>query len=365
MTLKGAERTFLRSLTVRGDMTGDEVLDRMCLALGRYPTPDALLRVGGTYHGRQAYHFAHPDLSDELITGPLPDHLHEMEFLLHRTDGWIFHVKIIEERYPAWSRGEEKAPIILRDTIPLLPGPKLRLAEYNAMTLARDDRPLPPDLERMIVVDALEGLMIPEVADVETAMELYTVLRAEGRQAELAAHHRFLSGVPDREVLFELLRLATADKPPRVTKAGYLPVAVVRALVAEFPALYPAQPCEPGSFSYGHYIHTARDVTTLTSVLEVGEAAGLLEITPGESLRATEFGRQLLGGGRDTYPELQSRLLAAWVGRPAPPAPTDSGGRRLTFREYLEGQQPRRREVDEPTYGRHLGLVAEPEIAPF
>ncbi|MDO5669593.1 MAG: hypothetical protein Q4G50_06280 [Corynebacterium sp.] len=350
MTLKGAERPFVRSLTFRHDITGDELLDRLCLALGRYPTPDALFRVGETYHARRAYHFDHPDLSDEWITGPLPEDVHELEFLLHRTDGWIFRLDIVEDHSPFWDN--EQPPILLNDTTPLLPGPKLRLAEFNALTLAHDERPLPPDLERMIIVDALEGLLVPEVADVEAAMALYTVLREEGRQAEMAGHHRFLSGLPDRDILFELLRRATSAKPPRVTKSGYLPVGVVRDLVDKYPALYPLPQRRSRYYGYGPSVGTAREVTTLTSVLDVGAKAGLLIVEPGESLRATDIGHQLLTGDGDTYTELQSRLLRAWIDRPVAQAPTDPGGRRLTFQEYLNRQRPTDREIDEDTYHR-------------
>ncbi len=365
MTLTGAERPFVRSLTFRDDMTGDELLDRLCLALGRYPTPDALFRAGDTYHARHAYHFDHPDLHDEIITGPLPEELYGIDFLLHRTDGWIFRLDIVDEHSPHWARDGEQPPVILRDTTPLLPGPKLRLPEFNALTLAHDDRPLPPDLERMIVVDALEGLLTPEVADVEAAMELYTVLRAEGRQAELAAHHRFLSGLPDREILFDLLRRATSDKPPRVTKSGYLPVGVVRDLVDTYPALYPVPQRRNSHYAYGPIIGTAREATTLTSVLEVGAQAGLLIVEPGESLRATDLGRTLLTGDGDTYPDLQARLLRAWIGRPVAQVPTDPGGRRLTFREYLDRQRPTDREIDADTYGRVQAQHRRPRPAPL
>lgn len=364
MTLQGAQHPFIRTLTVHEDMTGDELLDRMCLTLGRYPTPDALLKVGETYHARQAYHFEHPDLSDEFITGPLPVELHEMEMILHRADGWIFHVDIDGDERGYWELTGEEPPFILRDTEPLLPGPKLRLAEYNALTLAHDNRPLPPDLERMIVVDALEGLMTPEVADVEAAMELYTALREVGRQAELPAHHRFLTGLPDREILFELIRRATSDRPPRVTKAGYLPVGLVRDLVDSFPALYPLPQRRPSYYGYRHGISTAREVTTLTSVLEVGVEAGLLVVEPGESLRATDIGRRLLTGDGDTYPDLQARLLRAWIGRTATPVPTDTDGRRLTFREYLDRQQPKHRETDEDDYYRAQSYHRRAEPSP-
>ncbi|MDO5511962.1 hypothetical protein [Corynebacterium sp.] len=359
LTLTGAARPFHRTLTFRSDLTGDEVLDRLCLTLGRFPTPDALLRVGDTYWAREAYHFDHPDLSDTFITRPLPADLREMEFLLHRTDGWIFHVEFSDDADLPWLSQDDLPPVVVRDTTPLLPGPKLRLAEYNAVTLAHDNLPLPPDLERMIVVDALEGLMTPEVTDIETAMALYTTLREQGRQAELPRHLRFLTQVPDREILFDLLDMAVSDRPPRVTKAGYLPVAVVRALAEKFPALYPPQ--STYRYSYAHRIGTAREATTLTSVLAVGEAAGLLVVEPGENLQATDFGRQLLDGGADTYPELQSRLLRAWITQPAPQIPAEPGGRRLTFQEYLERQPTVNRAIDEDAYGRVLARPRPPQ----
>ena len=185
------------------------------------------------------------------------------------------------------------------------------------------------------------------------------------KQAELAAHHRFLSGLPDREILFDLLRRATSDKPPRVTKSGYLPVGVVRDLVDTYPALYPVPQRRNSHYAYGPIIGTAREATTLTSVLEVGAQAGLLIVEPGESLRATDLGWTLLTGDGDTYPDLQARLLRAWIGRPVAQVPTDPGGRRLTFREYLDRQRPTDREIDADTYGRVQAQHRRPRPAPL
>lgn len=356
LSLMGAERTFLRTLTFRADMSGDELLDRLCIALGRFPTAGTLLRVGDTYHGRAAHHFKNEQLRDDYISGPLPYELQEAEFILDRADGWIFRVEFIEDQSPPhFLHPETHPPVYLRDNVPLLPDPRMRLPEYNAMTMAQAGLHLPPDLERMIIVDALPGLMIPEVGDIETAMELYTVLREQGRQTELATYLRFLAGVPEMEIIFELLRLATSESPPRITKAGFLTVHTVRNLVEKFPAL-----CPPPDWQYDHHrshyparVREARDATTLTNIIDAAQRAGLLEIRPGESLRATDYGRRVLEGPRGTYPELASRILRAWTLTPASAVPDQPTARRtLTFREYVDSQTPRERPVDEDVYAR-------------
>lgn len=340
MTLKGAEHRLVRTLTVRDTMTVEELMDRMCIALGRYPNPDAILRIDGRYLGREAHHFEHPRLSEELLHGPVPDHLQDAEFILNRLDGWVFRIDILSDEYR-----DKDVPAILKDTVPLLPGPQLRLAEYNAVQMARHGEPLPPDLERAIIIEALIGLMTPELPDPESAMELYTVLRAEGRQDELRSYHHFISGVPDVEILFELLRLATSGKPPRVTNHGFLPVAVVRTLAGKFPALVP-----PVSHAYGYRggINSARDATALTAVLQVGVDADVLTAEPGSSLSATDFGRDVLAGADGSLPQLRARILRAWIARPLPSIPEIRRHRpRLTFQEYLESQDTEPRDIDD------------------
>ncbi len=344
MTLKGTQHRLVRTLTVRDDMTAEELLDRMCIALGRYPSPDAILRIGGSYHGREAHHFEHPQLTEGLLHLPVPEHLQDAEFILSRLDGWVFRIDILSDEYR-----DGDTPAVLKDTTPLLPGPKLRLMEYDAVRMAQNGEPLPPDLERAVIIDALIGLMTPDIPDPESAMELYTVLREMGRQSELRSYHHFISGVPDVEILFELLRLATSERPPRVTNHGYLPVAVVRTLAEKFPVLVP-----PATYSYGFRdrsgINSARDATTLTSVLQVGVDADVLTAESGSSLAATDFGRDVLAGAHGSLPQLRARILRAWITQTLPSLPELRRQRpRLTFREYLESQEPQPREFHETT----------------
>lgn len=348
LQLRGADHAFLRTLTFRDDMTGEELLDRLCIALGRFPVPDALWEVDGSYHGRLAAHFEHRDLSDDLFTAPLPGHVREARFILNRLDGWVFDVRFHDD-VPGIGSG----PVFLRDTTPLLPGPKLRLNEYTAVEASRRGGHLPPDLERTIIVDALHGLMTPEISDPDAAMELYTVLREEGRQNELRPYHHLMATVPDLEILHELLLLATSDKPPRVTRSGFLPMPVVRRLVGQFPALVPAD-------DHGRRVHlsSAQQATTLNSVVELGRDIGILRVDPGTSLAVTERGRSVLSGAPGSLNELRAEMLRAWITQPVPTVPERlHAHRRLSFREYLETQEPRERHVDEEDYYLHHRAV--------
>ncbi|MCS5479557.1 hypothetical protein NYP18_07790 [Corynebacterium sp. YIM 101645] len=335
LTLRGARRPFRRNLAFAADMPVEELLDRTCIALGRYPTPDAVFRMSGTFIGRGAYHFSHPNLRAELMQEPLAVEPGRMQLILDRLGGWIFDITVDEN--PAWSL--EPIRMELTDTVPLLPGPQIRLPEFNAVMMVNAGDPLPPDLERAIIVDALLEHMAAEVPDPASAMELYTVLSEAGRPFALPEIEPLVRTTPDVAVLFELLRLATGESPPRLTKPGFLPVKYTRQLVEQFPVLRPVQ---RSSYHGGHfrYSYSSRDAELLTSIIELGRRVGVLAAGPGEQLTATDFGREVLTGEEGVLARLKAEILRARIGAvPYPPVATpESPG--LTFAQFLEKQDP-------------------------
>jgi hypothetical protein len=347
ITLRDAHRPFERNLAFTADMPVEELIDRMCIALGRYPTPDAVLQVGDSYIGRGAYHFNHPDLRAELMQERLPAEPGAMTLILDRLGGWILDITLGDS--PAWPQEEPRMQ--LTDTVPLLPGPQIRLPEFNAVAMVDSGRALPPDLERAVIVDALLEHMDPEIPDPATAMDLYTVLLGAGRPFALPEIEPLVRTTPDVEVLFELLRLATGESPPRMTKPGFLPVKYTRHLVEKFPALHPV-PRSP-HHGYFRYSYSSRDAFLLTNIIALGRRVGVLETAPGQALAATDFGREVLAGQEGVLTRLKAGILRARIGEVPYPTLTPPENPRLTFTQFLEQQEPplRRRSRPEDEYG--------------
>lgn len=347
ITLRDAHRPFERNLAFAADMPVEELIDRMCIALGRCPTPDAVLRVGDSYIGRGAYHFSHPDLRTELMQERLPVKPGAMTLILDRLGGWILDITLGDSTVWPW----EKPRMQLTDTVPLLPGPQIRLPEFNAVAMVDSGRALPPDLERAVIVDALLDHMDPEIPDPATAMELYTVLLEAGRPFALPEIEPLVRTTPDVEVLFELLRLATGESPPRMTKPGFLPVKYTRRLVERFPVLHPV--ARSPHHGYFRYSYSSRDAFLLTNIIELGRRVGVLETAPGQALSATDFGREVLAGQEGVLARLKAGILRARIGEVPYPTLTPPENPRLTFAQFLERQEPplRRRSRPEEEYG--------------
>ncbi|QGU04678.1 hypothetical protein [Corynebacterium comes] len=350
ITLRGAYRPFERHLAFATDMRVDELIDRTCIALGRCPTPDAVLKVGDIYIGRGAYHFSHPDLRTELMQECLPEEVTSMELILGRLDGWVFDVTLGDS--PAWSLDE--ARIQLTDTVPLLPGPQIRLPEFNAVAMVDAGHPLPPDLERAIIVDSLLEHMAPEIPDPTTAMELYTLLLEAGQPFALPQIEPLMRITPDIEVLFELLRLAAGENAPRMTKSGFLPVKCTRQLVEKFPVLHPDPEHPKPQGGYFRYSYSSKDVTVLTSILELGRRVGVITAEPGESLTVTDFGREVLRGEEGVLVRLKAEILRTRISAVPYPTLTAPESPGLTFDQFLSQQEPpvryRRQYGDEYEY---------------
>lgn len=334
LTLRGAHRVFERNLAFAADMRIDELIDRTCIALGRYPTPGAVLRVDGTYIGRGTHHFSHPELRAELMQEPLPVEPGRMQLILDRLGGWVFDITLDDRS--AWY--PEPIRMQLTDTVPLLPGPQIRLPEFNAVAMVDTGHPLPPDLERTIIVDALLEHMVAEVPEPAAAMELYTVLLEAGRPFALPEIEPLVRTTPDVEVLFELLRLATGGNPPRLTKPGFLPVKYTRQLVEKFPALHPV-PRNP-HHGYFRYSYSSKDAELLTSIIELGRRVGVITAGPGEQLTATDFGREVLAGEEGVLARLKAEILRARISDVPYPTRTPLESPRLTFAQFLESQDP-------------------------
>lgn len=357
LTLRGAHRLFERHLAFAPDMRVDELIDRTCIALGRCPTPDAVLKIGDIYIGRETYHFNHPDLRAELMREQLPEECTSMELILGRLDGWVFDVTLGDSS--AWAFEEER--IQLTDTVPLLPAPRIRLPEFNAVAMVDAGHALPPDLERAIIVDALLEHMAPEIPDPTTAMELYNVLLEAGQPFALPQIEPLTRTTPDLEVLFELLRLAAGEGPPRMTKSGFLPVKCTRQLVEKFPALHPDPEKQKPQGGYFRYTYSSKDVAVLTSILELGRQVGVISIEPGEALAATDFGREVLRGEEGVLARLKAEILRTRIGTVPYPTVAAPEGSRLTFEQFLNKQEPpvryRRQYEDEYGYVRSLPEV--------
>lgn len=350
LTLRGAHRPFVRRLAFAPDMRVDELIDRTCIALGRCPTPDAVLKMGDVYIGRGAYHFDHPDLRADLMQERVPEEVTSMELILGRLDGWVFDVTLGEGS--AWVFQEER--IQLTDTVPLLPGPRIRLPEFNAVAMVDAGHPLPPDLERAVIVDALLDHMAPEIPDPTTAMELYSVLLEAGQPFALPQIEPLTRTTPDLEVLFELIRLAAGEGAPRMTKAGFLPVKCARQLVEKFPALHPDPGKQKPQGGYFRYSYSSKDVTVLTSILELGCRVGVISVEPGEALAVTDFGREVLRAEEGVLARLKSEILRTRIGAVPYPTVTAPESPRLTFEQFLKKQEPpvrhRRQYEDEDEY---------------
>lgn len=353
LTLRDAHRPFIRNLAFAADMPAGELIDRTCIALGRYPTPDAVLRVDGTYIGRGAYHFSHPDLQPELMQEPLPEQPQQVQLILDRLGGWIFDITL--HANPSWPL--EPARMELTDTVPLLPGPQVRLPEFNAVAMLDNGAPLPPDLERTIIVDALLEHMGPQIPDPATAMELYAVLLEVGRPFALPEIEPLVRTTPDVEVLFELLRLAAGENPPRLTKPGFLPVKYTRQLVERFPVLHP-EPRDSHHYGYFRYSYSSKDAELLTSIIELGRRVGVLTAGPGEQLTVTDFGREVLAGEEGVLVRLKAEILRTRISEV--PYPTVATPERpvLTFAQFLGQQEPpvkyERMDEEEYAYRRYL-----------
>lgn len=335
LTLQDSHRPFVRSLDVATDLAGEEISNLICLALGRYPTPDALLKLDGTYHGNPVHHFAHPDLSDECWAGPLPPRILEAELILGRLDGWVFRLS-----FAASSHWEGTEDAYLRDTAPLLPGHRIRLPEFNAVQRVRANDPLPPDLERSIIVEALLDHMDPDLEDVELAIKLYSTLRRTGRVHELSGLLHVVSISPDVEVLHELLTLSVSDNPPRITKSGHLYLPVVRGLIRKFPVLKPTVTSRRG-WGYGDTCHSAGDAVLLNDIVEVGRRVGVFTAEPRGAVEPTDLGRDVLAGEPGVLNDLRQMILEARLTLPQNRIQQAPDHRHhLTFEQFLSRQEP-------------------------
>ena len=301
ITLQGAHTPFVRHMPVDPFMTGEELVNRICITVGRYPTPDAVLHHDGNYAGHAQSHFRHQDLDESRMRNPLLPSFRRMELILSRLKGWVFDVEIVEaDTHFADPYGTGPT-----DPEPLLPNPAMSLAEYNAVMRARSGDPLPPDVERAVIVDELLDLMHPEVPDPRRTLELYTVLAERGRPFALPDVAPIMRAQPDLPVLLALISMADGDNPPRLGKHGYLPVKQVRKLVEKFPELHP-----------GHYrgmwstsVSSASEVTILSDIIELGRTVGVFTARRGEEFQLTDFGEQV----QQYCPAARTALTAAIV----------------------------------------------------
>lgn len=160
ITLQGAAVPFARTLRFNPDLPCGDLMNRICVALGRYPAPGAVVHRDGAYTGHDGAHFPHPDLDESPLCGTLPAGPDSFEFVLDRLRGWVFDVRVREEHDHPVPLSED----VEADEGPLLPRPAMSLTEYNAVMRARGGEYLPPDVERAVAEDGLFDLMDPEVA---------------------------------------------------------------------------------------------------------------------------------------------------------------------------------------------------------
>lgn len=338
ITLQGAHTPFVRRMSVTPFMTGEELINRACITLGRYRTPDAvLLHHDGVYAGHPQSHFRHPELDGSRMRNSLLPDFRRMELILSRLRGWVFDIEIGETD----GRVDDPWGVDVAEPEPLLPNPAMSLPEYNAVMQARSGDPLSPDVERAVIVDDLLDLMHPEVPDPGRTMELYTVLAGRGRPFALPNVEPIMRAQPDLPVLLALISMAGGDNPPRLGKHGYLPVKQVRALVKRFPQLYPGH--HGGRWS--PVVNTASQITVLGDIIELGRTVGVFTARRGEEFQLTDFGEQVLEHSGAAHTTLTAAIVDARMSSWPEPI---SGSWDLVDTPYAE------------TFGEHLEKRAEP-----
>lgn len=343
ITLQGAAVPFARTLRFNPDLPCGDLMNRICVALGRYPAPGAVVHRDGAYTGRDGAHFPHPDLDESPLCGTLPAGPDSFEFVLDRLRGWVFDVRVREEHDHPVPLSED----VEADEGPLLPRPAMSLTEYNAVMRARGGQYLPPDVERAVAEDGLFDLMDPEVAAPREAMALYTAVARRGQPFALPDVEPLMRARPDLPVLTKLIRLAAGDDPPRLGRHGYMPVKQVRKLVEEFPALHPGHYGHP----WGPGVNTASEVTMLSGIIELGRTVGVFTARRGEAFELTDFGEQVNEYCGAARMQLTDAVVGARLGSvPGPvggPGDVPGEDRAGSFREYLDRRERRAGEIQQ------------------